>query len=252
MIHHSSLFQFKHGDHACIFYRDEEHLREVLVPYIAEGLRKGERCFCAQKAHFGRQLIYDLNFLGIDTEAEMKRGALEIHTEDEVYFPNKRFEPLAMMDMLLTSLDDTIARGFSGFRTAGELSWATQGETDCDQLLTYEKIVDKAFPGRAVTGICQYDVNLLAPEILKAVTEAHRLNLSAAKASSFYTGLSVRNGNYNIEIVADKLVIDPKYYYVVQQNRPREIIAWGTAGNFEAASQQAEAMLAHVGSNGRA
>jgi hypothetical protein len=247
MLRHSSLFQFKHGDHTCVFYRDEEHLLEVLVPYIADGLRKGERCFCAQKAYIGQQLLYDLNFLGIDTDAEQKRGALEIHTEDEAYFPNKRFEPSVMLNMLLNTLDDAIVHGFTGLRTAGELSWASLGEGNCDQLLVYEEIVEKAFPGRTLTGLCQYDVNLFSPEILRSVTDAHRQSISTTKPISFYTGLSIRHGNYSAEIVADKFMLDTKYYYVVQQSRPREIIGWGIAPNFANASQQAEAVLAQAG-----
>jgi hypothetical protein len=188
-------------------------------------------------------LLYDLNFLGVDTDKAVKRGELEIHTEDETYFPNKRFEPSALMDMLLRSLDDALMKGFSGFRTAGELSWATRGENRCDQLLNYERMVDKAFPGRAATGLCQYDVNAFAPEILESVTEAHRLNLSETKPNCFHTGMYVRQSNYCAEIVADKFVLDPNYYYVVQKNRPREIVGWGVAPTFEKASEKVEAMM---------
>jgi len=72
------------------------------------------------------------NFLGVDTESAIRRGALEIHTFDEVYFPNRRFEPEAMMDLLLHSIEDAWNKGFSALRTAGELSWASEGGTDCD------------------------------------------------------------------------------------------------------------------------
>jgi hypothetical protein len=240
MLRQSSLFQFKHGDHVCVFYRSEEQLMETLVPYIADGLRKGERCFCAQKAMVGRQLIYDLNFLGVDTDKAIKHGTLEIHTEDEAYFPNKRFEPWAMMDMLLLSIDDALAKGYSGFRTAGELSWAARGKNECDQVLGYEKMVEKGFPGRAATGLCQYDVNAFSPEILESVMEAHRLNVLNAKPNCCHEGIYARQGNYCAEIVADKLVIDPKFYYVVQQNRPRETMGWGVTSSFEEASEKTE------------
>jgi hypothetical protein len=243
MFRQSSLFEFKHGDHICVFYRDEEQLRQMLVPYIADGLRKGERCFCAQGAHFSKQLVYDLKFLGIDADTAIKHGTLEIHTEDEAYFPNKRFEPWAMMDMLLLSIDDAIARGYSGFRTAGELSWAAQGDNDCDQLLTYERMVEKGFAGRSAIGLCQYNVNVFSPEILDAVTESHRLNFIGAKPSCCHESMSMRQGNYNAEIVADKLVVDPKYYYVVQQNRPREVMGWGVAPTFDEANNQSERLM---------
>jgi hypothetical protein len=33
---------------------------EVLTPYIAEGLRKGECCFCVQKSSTAKRLFDDL------------------------------------------------------------------------------------------------------------------------------------------------------------------------------------------------
>ncbi len=117
MLQQSLLFQFKNGDHVCLFYRSEEALREVLTPYIIEGLRNGERCFCAQKPETNKRLLDDLRFLGIDADDAVRRGALELHTQDEVYFPQRRFEPAAMMDMLLRSVEDAAARGFTSLRT---------------------------------------------------------------------------------------------------------------------------------------
>src|SRR5581483_11719862 len=163
MFRQSLLFQFKHGDHICVFYRTSESLREVLVPYIAEGLRRGERCFCAQTPEICKQLVFDLRFLGVDTDSAIRRGALEIHTVDEVYFPNRKFEPNVMMDLLLHSMEDAWRQGFSALRTAGELAWASEGGTDCDQLLAYEKLVEEIFPGKLVLGMCQYNVDKFSP-----------------------------------------------------------------------------------------
>ncbi len=240
MFRHSLLFQFKHGDHTCVFYRNEDSLREVLTPYIADGLRRNERCFCAQTPNICKRLIYDLQFLGIDTDAAIRRGALEIHTCDEAYFPNGKFEPAAMMDLLLRSMVDARNKGFSALRTAGELSWASEGGADCDQLVPYEKLVDETFPGKAAIGLCQYNIARLAPEIQERVIGAHRQHLYDGRPSSLQSGLSIRTGNCWTEIVADKLVINPSYYYVVQRRKPTEILGWGIAPSFEVAHEQAE------------
>jgi hypothetical protein len=49
MLPQAPLFQFQHGDHICVFYRTETALLEILTPYIAEGIRKGERCFACRR-----------------------------------------------------------------------------------------------------------------------------------------------------------------------------------------------------------
>src|ERR1700733_3649675 len=38
--------QFSHGDHVCHFYQSNESLLTMLSPFVADGLKKGERCFC--------------------------------------------------------------------------------------------------------------------------------------------------------------------------------------------------------------
>jgi len=240
MLRHSLLFQFKHGDHTCVFYRNQDSLREVLTPYVADGLRRNERCFCAQTPDICKRLIYDLQFLGIDTDGAIRRGALEIHTSDEVYFPNRKFEPHGMIDMLLDSIEDARRHGFSALRTAGELSWASDRGTDSDQILTYEQLVDEVFSGKPVIGLCQYNVDTLPSETLERLIAAHRQHLFDERPSSTQSGLTIRTLNCWSEIVADKLVINPNYYYVVQRRKPSEILGWGIAPSFEAAHQQVE------------
>lgn len=244
MFRHSSLFQFQHGDHTCVFYRNEDSLREVLTPYIADGLRRGERCFCAQKPHICKRLIFDLQFLGIDTEAAIDRSALELHTVEEAYFPSKKFEPDAMIDLLLTSLEDAHRQGFAAFRTAGELSWASEGHTYCDQLISYEARVDEVFPGKPVIGLCQYDVTAFSPALLDAAIDTHRFHILDGSPSPFHTGITVRTGNCWTEIVADKLVLDPSYYYVVRNRNSSQVVGWGTAPTFDQANEFAS-RIAH-------
>ncbi len=240
----SALFQFKQGDHACLFYRSQESLLEILSPYVADGLRRGERCFGAQSASTVKRLFYDLRFLGIDVEREIRRGALEFHTEGEVYFRTGKFEPHAMIDMLLNSVDEAVRSGFSGFRTAGELSWAAQGRRSCDQIITYEKLVERAYPGRPATGLCQYPIDKFAPEVLEAVLSAHRMQVDDMDPNKAHAALHVGYPECSAEIVAAKDATAPTYYYVVQRHEPRDIMGWGVAPNFDGAASRVEKIAA--------
>jgi hypothetical protein len=64
-------------------------LVQTLAAYLSAGLNKGERCFCAQKPHLIPQIFNALELFGIDADNQISRGALEIYTEDEVYFPQE-------------------------------------------------------------------------------------------------------------------------------------------------------------------
>lgn len=247
MPRHSSLFQFEHGDHTCLFYRSEESLMEVLIPYIAEGLRRGEHCFCVQKSHMCTRLLYDLRFLGFDTDDLVARGALDVRSEDEVYVPNGRFDPRAMMDMVMRSLNEALDRGFPALRGAGDLSWAVKGRNECELLLEYEGIVNGYHPGRPLTGLCQYDANAFSPRMLDSVVRAHGLCVSDLLPSSpNYSGVSTHSENFCSDIVADKLAPFPAYYYVVQRGRPYEVVSWGTAPSYNRAHAKVKQIVRHA------
>jgi len=48
--------------------------------------------------------------------------------------------------------------------------------------------------------------------------------------------MNVRHNGCSAEIVADKLALSPRYYYVVQHREPSETLGWGIAPDFDTAS----------------
>lgn len=246
MPRHSSLFQFRHGDHTCVFYRSEEALMEVLTPYVAEGLRRGELCFCVQKPHICTRLLSDLRCLGFDTGDLLARGALDVRSEDEVYLPNSSFDPRAMMDMAMQLLNEALDRGFPALRGAGDLSWAVRGRNECEPLLEYEGIVNGYHPGRPLIGLCQYDANAFTPRMLDSVARAHGLCVSdLLPYSPNYSEVSTLSGNF-YSIVVDKLAPSSAYYYVVQSGRPSELVGWGTAPSYNRARAKVKQIVRHA------
>lgn len=244
----TSLMQFKRGDHICIFYRDERTLIDTLARYIADGLARHERCFCAQKPHIIPLLFKALERLGVDIAAEGTRGALEIHKEEDVYFPNGRFDPESMMTMLDRSIDESLDKGFSGFRTAGEMSWALDSRHGtpavlCDQLAGYEEMVQASFPGKAAIGLCQYPMRAFPPATLDRVLEAHHIALEETMVSTNHSTLTIRAGDYAADIVADRIHPGESFHYVIQQKGSREILSWGMEPSMDAAIGSVKAEL---------
>lgn len=243
MLNSSSVFQFKRGDHVCVFYRDSSTLLETIAPYLVDGLRNGERCFCAQKATMVPRLRLALETLGVDTHQEIKRGSLEIHTEEEVYFVGGEFQPEAMMEMLERSIDESLQDGYAGFRTAGEMSWAVNGCNSCDQLLEYERMVGEAYPGKAAIGICQYPIQQFSRAVLEQVIASHRLALEETMVSSNHSALSMRYGDYVADIVADRFDPATAFHYVVQKHRSADVLGWGIESDMEQAMEASHSLI---------
>ena len=112
----------RHGDHICVFYKSSESLLDFLVTYYAEGVMKGEYCFGAQKPEVREVLLSRLRSVGKEVKAAVDRGAVEILELEKVYFADKSFRPLAMMEMLDRTKENIKSRGFTGLRTAGDMT----------------------------------------------------------------------------------------------------------------------------------
>jgi hypothetical protein len=249
------LVQFKRGDHVCIFYRDERTLVETLADYLAAGVRNGERCFCAQKPHLISDLLNRLRLTGVPVEEATASGALEIHALEDVYFVGGHFDPNRMIAMLERSIDDALAKGFSGFRTAGELSWALEdgsaGKRYCDQLLEYEAMVQAAYPSKAAVGLCQYPAHRFPQELIDSVLAAHRMALEETMVSTNHSTLTLRSGSYFADIVADRMNPASAFHYVVQKRGELDVLSWGIEPTIDQAIRSSESVFSSMASDGR-
>jgi hypothetical protein len=142
----------------------------------------------------------------------------------------------------MRSIENALKEGFSGFRTAGELTWAS-GETHCKQVVGYEKMVQQCFPGKSAIGLCQYRMSAFEPAVLEALLETHRMHLIEPDNASRFASIQIGQGLYATEIVADKVAGQPNYYYVVQDRRPKQVVGWGVADDFESANSEAQRLV---------
>jgi len=234
-------FEFERGSHVCVFYRTDEELLDVLAPYIAGGLRNGERCFCVQKPRVAQRLKGKLHALGVNAEKEIERGALEIHLAQEVYLSDGVFSPGRMMDLLGAAVRNAIAENFTGLRTAGDLSWVAHGHHDCQVMIEYERMVDASFPNQPAIGMCQYQITDFSPGVLSQVLSAHQLAFVETAPDSHYHTLSVRWGPYSIDFVGKRLLRAGCDFVI--QHREHGALAWGGERTFDAARAGALALI---------
>src|SRR5258708_25291307 len=241
MLKSAPLFRLKHGNHICVFYRDETYLLETLAPYIADGLRNGERCFCAKKPHMVKRLHAGLNHIGVDVQRETKRGALEIRNAHEVSLGSGNFDLEAMMQVLEKSIADSVKQGFTGFTFAGEGSWAAEGREN--QLIEYERMIDAAYEKKPAIIICQYATNLFSDKTLRDALESHSLALTETMAGPNHSRQNIPLADYAVDIVADRENPLTKFYYVAQQPGSHDIIGWGWEATFDDAVREGESLV---------
>jgi CheY-like chemotaxis protein len=162
-------------DHSCLIYEtEEEHVRAVVL-FIAEGLRKGERCGLTGNGHATGHIISALEGAGIDLKRERERKALMLDTPGEAYLRSARFDPEEQFGYLSGLANESLADGFAGMRHTGEMGWALGPEQGCDRLMEYEAKLNDLLAGLSMIGLCRYDRRQFSPEIIRDAIRTHPL-----------------------------------------------------------------------------
>ena len=165
---------FTQGDHICALYETAEEQLAVAAHYLADGLRRRERCDYVGPSPAGlTRFRAALAAEGIDADAAVKKGALIMATTDSAHLDGGRFESERMLRMLNDAVEAALNAGFVGLRTCGDMSWLLGEPEGAEQVVEYEALLNEFFRGVRALGMCQYDRARLPPHLVDHALATH-------------------------------------------------------------------------------
>ena len=90
--------------HVCAFFNSPQEEYATLLPFVRDGLERGERAYHVLPAHYRQEHLDQLLSAGIDVRAAQQRRQLEVATPEEVYLRNGRFSKEAMLEVIQEAL----------------------------------------------------------------------------------------------------------------------------------------------------
>ncbi len=138
--------KLKQGDHLCLIYENSAEQLAVVVPYIRNGLARGERCIYIADDVAIKEVIQPLAAAGVDVEQESQRGALWLRTWQDTYLQSGGYVPQAMIESVRQAEVDALKDGFSGMRLVGEMTWALGPEPGCERWIEFEALLNHLLP----------------------------------------------------------------------------------------------------------
>ena len=158
---------FQQGQHVCSLYHSREEQQRVALAYVAEGLRKNERClYVADTDAALDQFREQLGATGADGFAAESTGALLLLTHAEAHLAGGRFDTERMLSMLNAAVEEALNAGFDGLRTCGDMSWLLKDPEGAEQVVVYEALLNQFFRHTRALGMCQYDLKRLPHGLL--------------------------------------------------------------------------------------
>ena len=161
------------GDHLCCIYEDDEEHREVLTPFIKQGLEANQKVIYIVDANTADVILNYLREENYSPKPYLDSGQLLILTQDQSYVKGGEFDPDSMIELLKEETEKALEEGYEALRVTGEMTWALRGHPGSERLMEYENKLNHFFPDHPALGLCQYDRREFDPEVLLGVLRTH-------------------------------------------------------------------------------
>lgn len=174
--------------HVGAFFHSEEERYQVLGPFVAEGLARGEKVLhIIDPADRGRHLAR-LMEENIDAEEAEARGQLQLLAWEEAYLSGGAFDQQAMLTLVAHLLNKGSADGFPRTRAIAHMEWALQDRPGVEDLVEYEARTNFMLPDSRDVVICVYDLTKFSGATIIDVMRRHPIVLigQALHTNPFY------------------------------------------------------------------
>jgi DNA-binding CsgD family transcriptional regulator len=159
------------GSHVCALYSGPAERDRLLVSFMQEGLRHGDRCVC---------LVDDLVPAGMRKRAygptgpgdTHRSGHLGVYPASDVLLRAGEFSAEQMLSFLAVDRQSSAEVALALLRVAGEMSWVQQ-EPSATELSVYEAAVDRVLVDLPALFLCMYDLQQVGVTMLVNVLSIH-------------------------------------------------------------------------------
>lgn len=168
--HQQEIADLRPGSHLLCLYASEEEHRAWVAPFLAEGLRRGERVTYVLDQHAAETILGYLRAEGLEPGSYLAGGQLTLVEARQLLFGAGRFDPDAVLESLALELERAVEQGFTGLRMTSEMSWATHRRAGSGRLMEFECKSNALFAEGLFIGLCQYDRRRFSPvQLLEAI-----------------------------------------------------------------------------------
>ncbi|MGR8940420.1 MAG: MEDS domain-containing protein [Gammaproteobacteria bacterium] len=145
--------------HICAFFNSKEEEYPVLLPFIKEGLERGEKAFHVVDPNFLNEHLRYLESAGIETQAVRHSGQLELRNWYQAYLIDGHFDQNRMLAMLQNVLDEARQEGFPLTRLIAHMEWAMEDRPGVNDIVEYETRLNYFLHAYPDPVICVYDLD---------------------------------------------------------------------------------------------
>lgn len=163
--------------HACAFFNDDEEVYRVLLPFIADGVAKGDKAVHIVRPDREADHLRRLAGAGIDVDACCASGQLEVRRNTETYLVEGRFDADRMLTAFEAMASGNAGDGFATRRIVCDMDWSPGQRPALHDLIAFEARVNEVWRRHPDLVICAYDIRTLSGEMVIDIMRTHPMVL---------------------------------------------------------------------------
>jgi hypothetical protein len=164
----SDAIQFAKGTlgrehHICAFFNSTDEQHSVLRSFITDGFERGDRAFHLVNPKQREEHLRRLTDSGIDVQAAMDSGQLEV----------QRFDQDTWVESFEQVLRSGAEAGYPQTRFLADMEWALVDLPGTEDLIEFETRVNYVVPKYDNIVICAYDLSKFAASVVMDAFRTH-------------------------------------------------------------------------------
>jgi hypothetical protein len=144
--------------HVCAFFHDQDEEYQVLMPYIKEGIERGERALHIVDPRLKQDHTQRLEKAGLDPAQLEQQNQLEVRVWEQAHFRTGHFDQYDMLKVIQEVLGGGRQAGFSLTRFIAHMEWSLENRPGVEDIMEYESRLNTILPQFPDPVICVYDL----------------------------------------------------------------------------------------------
>jgi hypothetical protein len=159
--------------HVCAFFNSQEEQDRVLLPFIQDGIERGDKIFRIVDPQRRQEYMNTLDAAGVPTTDIETSGQLNVCGWDEAYLRGGHFDQDAWLQVMEQVLQDGKAQGFPLTRIMGSVEWAEEDRPLIDSFVEYETRLNYILPKYDDVVVCVYDCSKFGAGLAMDILRTH-------------------------------------------------------------------------------
>jgi hypothetical protein len=161
--------------HVCAFFANDDEEYRVLLPFIKEGLERGDKAIQVVNSHQRDEHLRRLASAGIDSAAAQQAGQLEIKINTEAYLRDGKFDQDRMLKTFEQLASGNAPGGFPLSRIVCRMDWVVGDKSRLENVIEFESRVNDVWSRHDDAVICTYYLSQFMGDALIDILRTHPL-----------------------------------------------------------------------------